>query len=281
MKALSVQVRFLVMLLFLALGGTGCTVGGGGGTDIGPLVDDTRAQWQLVDLETGAATPLAEVVDFNAAALRDRYMLFRMVPPAQVVIGQAPRSFAQQDDETLRSITRPACYIAVFETTRAQWQRLAGSAPWTGSAIGGLEGAGGSDLPATGVGLAQVQGALADWNRKRNGRLGIPSAELWEGAARAGTTTTFPWGESRARDTVDAQAITWEASVTGPQPVGSRAANALGLYDVVGNAWELTDDGMARGGSWTDGLALARPANHREVPSDGWATVGVRLIWDP
>lgn len=285
MKYRHVTPRISVPLL-LVLFATGCSVGGGADSGIGPLVDHTRASWQVVDLDTGMAAPLATAPDLNDAALRDRHMLFRLVLPAEVIVGQAAGSFARQDDEVLRSIERPAYYLAVFETTRAQWQHLAGSAPWTSSAVAALEGSGtngpgNSDLPATGLGLAQVQSALMGWNRERSGQLGIPSAEMWEGATRAGTTSTFPWGESRARNIVNTWAVTWESGVTGLQSVGSRAANPLGFYDTVGNAWELTADGMARGGSWTDCLALARPANHRDVPADGWATVGVRLTWHP
>lgn len=256
--------------------------GCGSGAGPGPQVDATRAPWQLVDLETGAATALAAAPDLADPALSDRLMLFRHIAPAEhATIGQAAGTFARQDDEVLSSAPHPAAYIAVFETTRAQWQRLAGTSPWTATAIAAIDTGSGSALPATGLGLEPVSTALAAWNGRHDGRLALPDAVLWEAAARAGSSTTFAWGEERSLAVTRLHAVTWECAVAGPQPVGGRQANALGLQDLAGNAWELTSDGWARGGSWLDGLALARPANRREVPEDGWATVGVRLTWRP
>jgi formylglycine-generating enzyme required for sulfatase activity len=264
-------------------GGTG--VGAGGMvTASGPMpqVDATRATWQLVDLASGASTPLAVAPDPADPALTDRYMLFRYLPPGLAAqLGQAPGTFARQDDEPLRPAVLSAVYIAVFETTRAQWLRIAGSAPWAVPAVAAVDGGGGMDLPATGLGAVPVAAALAAWNAGHAGALSLPSDEVWEVAARAGTATTFPWGEDRSLAVVAQHAVVREGAAAGPAAVGRRRANALGLHDMVGNAWELTAGGWARGGSWADALALARPANRRAVPDDGWATVGVRLVWRP
>jgi formylglycine-generating enzyme required for sulfatase activity len=269
--------------MLITLGGCGAGTGIGSGAGPGTQVDATRAPWQVVDLDSGVATPLAAEPDLADPSLTDQRMLFRLVGAGPVAVyGQAPGTFARQADETLRNSRREACYIAVFETTRAQWQRLAGTTPWTTTSVAAIDGGGPGGLPASGLGLAMVEPALTAWNsRSRSGTLAIPSDDVWEAAARAGGAATYPWGEARTPVVTALHAVTWEVAPSGPAVVGGRLPNAFGLHDVAGNVWELTASGAARGGSWADTLALARPANQREVPEDGWATVGVRLTWRP
>jgi formylglycine-generating enzyme required for sulfatase activity len=88
----------------------------------------------------------------------------------------------------------------------------------------------------------------------------------YEYATRAGTTTEYPWGDDLKRDG-QAMAVClecgsrWDGKQTAP--VGSFPPNKFGLYDVVGNVWEWTDDclnyehggedctnRLVRGGSW-------------------------------
>lgn len=272
--------RFALLVCVLLVG---CTSAG----DLPASIDQTQAPWQVVDLETGTATPQAALPDLATdPRYRDRLMAFRLVSAVPTSVGQSSGTFAWQDDETRREVRAPS-YIGAFEVTRAQWQRLAGASPWTAPAIAAIDGAGGSgEVPATGLGPLAVANAIDGWNdRGQSARLAVPSPAQWEVAARGGQTATYPWGEDHRTSTVRRFAVTWEAgiidSTSGLQPVGTRHANGLGLYDCIGNAWELTSDGQARGGSWADGVALARPANHRDVPADGWATVGVRLVYLP
>lgn len=265
-------------LLVLAGCGGG---GGGGGGGLSLDLASTKAAYQVIDLDTGEVRAAGEVAGLASdPALRDRYLVVRRLPTRTAVTGQAAGTFAVQPDETPASSAQAPCYIAVFELTRGQWRRLAGDEPWT--LTGGLEGTGGDDLPACGISHARAVAVLAA-ARDRGLDLRLPSDVVWESAARAGSAV-FPWGESRDGAVIAAAAVVAETAGAdvGPRPVGQRAAAPSGCHDLVGNVAEWTAEGHLRGGSWTDPLSLARPANIVNAESDlPYAHAGLRIVFVP
>lgn len=108
--------------------------------------------------------------------------------------------------------------------------------------------------------------AMAKWLSEQTGKhWRLPTEAEWEYAARAGTTTDYPWGDKFEKNRVNNGPTT--------DPVGSYAANAWGLHDMHGNAWEWTQDcwtphykgAPADGSAWTAG-----DCNSRVVRGGSW-----------
>ena len=100
-----------------------------------------------------------------------------------------------------------------------------------------------ADHPVVQVAYADAE-AYATWAGRR-----LPSEAEWEYAARAGSTTTYAWGEE-AKPGGQLMANTWQghfpylntgaAGWIGTSPVGLFPANDFGLSDMIGNVWEWT-----------------------------------------
>ncbi len=260
-----------------------------GGGSTGELEDDvavTTAEWLLLDLANGTVTPTAAVADLDTnATYRDRVMVFRRIEGGSSAQGQAAGSFAAQADETRSDASMPHSYVGIFEVTQAQWVRLAGTRPWqdlpTGLVVAGLDD---DRAPAYNLGRNEVRTRLSSAAARLGVGLVLPSDAQWERAARGGTAGIFAWGDSRDTTVADTQALVSEtgAGRSGPDQVGQRQANAVGLFDVHGNVWEVTAEGSLRGGSWHDSLTMARCANKVDLDPDAThALVGARLMLEP
>ena len=111
----------------------------------------------------------------------------------------------------------------------------------------------------------EAAGAFTVWLSKKTGKAyRLPTEAEWERAARAAGAPS------------DASA--WHAgnAIRRTHPSGSRKADALGLFDLYGNAAEWVDAGGAeeivrvtRGGSYRDSLDMLGP-RAREVQDDSW-----------
>jgi formylglycine-generating enzyme required for sulfatase activity len=131
----------------------------------------------------------------------------------------------------------------------APWWREVHGASWSRPEGTGSDVSMRGDHPVVHVSWNDAR-AFAGW---AGGRL--PSEPEWEYAARAGSTTTFPWGEELEPGGRH-MANVWQGSFPdhntcddgyyGTCPVDAFEPNAFGLQNLIGNVWEWTLDTFDR-----------------------------------
>lgn len=120
------------------------------------------------------------------------------------------------------------------------------------------------------------------WLSKQTGyTYRLPTEDEWEIAARAGAQTDYWWGNDFGTGKANTgwSGTPWSNKST--SPVKSFAPNNLGIYDVVGNVWEWTNDpvGKAKGGAWSFSPSTA--AAHGKLfiaPATSANYVGFRVV---
>jgi len=95
----------------------------------------------------------------------------------------------------------------------------------------------------------------------------LPNEMEWEYVARAGSVENYWWGDDIGNGKANCAYCGSKWSNISTSPVKSFRANELGLYDIVGNVWELTDGNkvVARGGAWNFAPKLARTSVRLEL----------------
>lgn len=200
------------------------------------------------------------------------------------------------------TLTKPFL-CGLFEVTQKQYSLVMGTNPSNFS---------GDTLPVEMVSYNAIRGSNngAKWPAssavdassfmgKLRARTGLdfdlPTEAQWEYACRAGTTTTYYWGNSMNGN------YAWYAdnSSSKTHPVGSKTANAWGLYDMSGNVWEWCLDWwnsslsygtdpkgassgtarLRRGGSWVHNSNYCASSNRStyEPPTER-NFVGFRIV---
>ena len=146
-------------------------------------------------------------------------------------------------DEPVHSVTlTQAFYLGRYEVTQGQWVAKTGSNP---SSFQGASYPDAANRPVEQVSWNTIQGYLSATGMR------LPSEAEWEFSCRAGTTLWFhsmPGYPNGTNDNNQLGTIAWYydntclVDVCGTRAVGGKAANALGLHDMAGNADEWVND---------------------------------------
>lgn len=212
------------------------------------------------------------------------------IPAGEFEMGSPLEEQGRQGDEFLHRVklTRPFC-IGVTEVTQSQWEAVIG---YNRSHFKGEE------LPVEKMSWREA-GAFCEKLSDKEGKVyRLPTEAEWEYASRAGSAGAF--GGSGNIDEMG----WYEANSEGrTHPVGTKQANAWGLYDMHGNVSEWCSDiysadypegavvdpvGAAegtyrviRGGSWSAFVRGCRCAARNSAPvSYQFKRTGFRVVME-
>jgi len=173
-------------------------------------------------------------------------------------------------------ITKPF-ELGKYVVLQAQWQTVMGANPSTFQGAAYSPG----NYPVENISWNQVQEFLTKINAMNDGfKYRLPTEAEWEYAARAGTTGPI------AGDSLDAVAWYDQKGGAHTHPVGTKAANAWGLFDMQGNVWQWVQDSYSdykknavsdplntkgdkkvlRGGAWDLEAIEMRVSNRFAIP---------------
>ena len=116
----------------------------------------------------------------------------------------------------------------------------------------------------------------------------LPTEAEWEYAARAGTSSPFPWGDELEPGGAHRMNVfqgrfpnhnTMADGFAGTAPVDAFAPNEFGLYNVTGNVWEWCADWYDPGYYARSPLRIPRGPGRGNAPRDaGWVVPVPQLV---
>lgn len=223
------------------------------------------------------------------------------VPAGSYTMG---RQDGLSNERPEHKVTLDAFYLGRMEVTQAQWKAVMNSTP-------SANGACGPQCPVDSVNWDEVQEYLAKLSALSGKTYRLPSEAEWEYAARAGTSNLYVWGDMPSREYANYGSETCcEGLAEGRDawvhtaPVGSFPPNAFGLFDMLGNVAEWTQDvfyknymfatkdgsawvsdapgaafsRVVRGGAWNqDGASLRATKRAQAITTEPSDAIGFRV----
>ncbi|TWT39884.1 Serine/threonine-protein kinase pkn1 [Thalassoglobus neptunius] len=166
-------------------------------------------------------------------------------------------------------ITKPY-FIGICEVTQSQYEHVMNESPWENQPLTTEN----ANIAASYITWDRAKRFCEKLSERENAIYRLPSEAEWEYACRAGTSSSFSFGE-------DWQAIgehawfdqnAYQASERYAHAVGQKKPNAWSLYDMHGNVWEWCTDYHERYGERVD-EAKGEPVIDPKGPVKGWARV--------
>jgi len=132
-------------------------------------------------------------------------------------------------------------YLGKYEITQAQWEAVTDMRPWSAKTFVRE----GPNYPAAYISWDAAQAFVGIANAAAGDSLyRLPTEAEWELDARAGTVTTWPFGddESQLTDFAWYKLNACDVGECYAHEVGTKQATAGGLFDMHGNVFEWVQD---------------------------------------
>ena len=169
---------------------------------------------------------------------------------------------AYSDEKPVHSVTLSSYYIGKTEVTQALWQAVMGSNPSNFK---------GADLPVECVSWNDCQEFIQKLNRLTGRNFRLPTEAEWEFACRGGNNSRgYKYSGSN-----NLGSVAWY-SCGKTRPVGTKAPNELGIYDMTGNVWEWCSDWYANYTSYSQTNPTGPQSGSDRVYRGGSMGNGVR-----
>jgi formylglycine-generating enzyme required for sulfatase activity len=232
------------------------------------------------------------------------------IPGGNYLMG-SPEFEGDADERPQHEVTISPFFMAKFPITQAQWKAVAALPKIQQTLNPNPSKFKGLNLPVENVSWYEAVEFCLRLGIKTGREYRLPSEAEWEYACRAGTTTSFHFGETVTADFVNcSHSDSYEGETKTKlrketTNVGSFAvANSFGLYDMHGLVWEWCADPwhnnydgapadgsvwevggdahrrVLRGGSWSFSAELCRSASRSWNESDGGLRIcGFRVVF--
>jgi len=232
-------------------------------------------------------------------------MQFVLIPAGEFMMGSPKDDEYALEEERPRHrvrLTKPF-YLGVTEVTQEQYATVMGSRPWSGNSYVKK----GEDCPATYVNCEDAVAFCEKLSAKEGRTYRLPTEAQWEYACRAGSTTSYCFGD----DSLALGNYAWygenaeEVGKQYPHAVGRKKPNGWGLCGMHGNVSEWCEDWceydyyqkspesdppgpstgshrVFRGGSWSHPARYCRSADRdRYRPAHRSNYLGFRVACSP
>ncbi len=161
------------------------------------------------------------------------------IPGGIYLMGSQTRLRADTDEKPVHTVRIKPFRLAKYEVTYEQYDLFAKTTHRQMPQDGGY---GRGNRPVGNVSWEDAK-EFTYWLQRITGlNFRLPSEAEWEYVARAGTKTDYPWGDTFDPNFANGPETGGKDEWVGPAPVGQFPANPFGVYDMIGNVWEWTQD---------------------------------------